>query len=159
MKKILNSNCFYMAFISFIAFFLASIECIFLTYSPNGAFIVMILGVILFIGLFINILISKKRYNVYNYLILVFIALWIYCAIKYLSLSVYLTNNGKWYYRLGFNFPCTITLSTYDFLTDQKIHTKNLCGYFNWLFSLLMFVFSFMVLFIKQKFKKSSNQS
>ncbi|MDE5715163.1 MAG: hypothetical protein K2I42_03420 [Anaeroplasmataceae bacterium] len=159
MKKILNSSCFYMVFTSFIAFFLASIECIFLTYSPDGAFIVMILGIILFIGLFINVLISKKRYNVYNYLILVFIALWIYCVIKYLSLAVYLTNNGKWYHRLGFHFPCTITLSTYDFFTKQKIHTKNLCGYFNWLFSIFMLVFSFLILLIKEKFKKNVNQS
>ncbi len=140
-----------MVLVSGIGLVLSSIECIFLTYAPLGALIVMIVGSLLFIGILIYILLSHQKKFLYNFLILTFIFIWIVYIGKYLLLSQHQINNGKMYYELGFIFPCLITLKGFDFLSHEVLSTTILYGYANWLFSFGMVIVTSSILYYKEK--------
>lgn len=150
-NELTKSPYFLMVLVSFVGIIVSSIECIFLTYSASNASIVMIIGSIVFVGLFLSILFSKKRFTPYNFLIVAFIILWVGYAVEYLFMCLEQTNNGKIFYRLEFIFPCVVNKSCFDFSTGVKLSSRFEFVYINWLFSFAMCFVTFLVLFLKEK--------
>lgn len=147
-NKITKSPYLLMVIVSFVGVLLSSIDCIL---SPSNSIIVMIIGSIIFIGLFLYILFSKKRFTLYNFLIVAFIVLWVGYTIELLFVGLGQTNNGKLFYRLEFIFPCIINKSSFDFPTGVKLSTSFELIYINWLFSIAMLLTTSFVLFFKEK--------
>lgn len=153
-----ESPYFLMTLVSLVGCILSSIECVLLTFSSTAALIMMVVGTVIFIGIFIYILASNKKKTLYNFIIVTFILLWAFYAGKYLALSMSQTNNGHIYHQLGFVFPCIITRSSFDSITHIKLTTHFSYGYINWLFSLGMLVVTSSILYFKEKnlFKKTN---
>lgn len=149
-NKITKSPYLLMVIISFVGVLLSSIDCILLSFTASNA-IMMIIGSIVFIGIFLYILFSKKRFTLYNFLIVAFIVLWVGYTIELLFVGLGQTNNGKLFYRLEFIFPCIINKSSFDFPTGVKLSTRFELIYINWLFSIAMLLTTSFVLFFKEK--------
>ncbi|MDE5539919.1 MAG: hypothetical protein K2J20_05485 [Bacilli bacterium] len=149
--KIKESPYSLMVIVSSIGLILSSIECILLTISSTATIIAMVIGSVIFAGLFVYILISQKKKIPYNFLLVVFLIFWVTFLVNYLALAMTQTNNGKIYYKLGFVFPCIITKSSFEYSTNELISTKIVYGYLNWLISFVMLVITSLILYIKEK--------
>ncbi len=148
---IVSSPYFFMVFVSTLAFILSFIECILLSFSMNSATIMMVVDSVIFLILFIYSLFSKKSKYLYNYTSMVFVIFWTYNALQLFGLSMTQTNSGRDYYSLGFIFPCMITKSHYTYPSHALVSTWIEYIYLNWLFSFLMIIVSFLILYRKEK--------
>ncbi len=131
-----QSPYFLMVIMTILAFIIATIEVVVLSFTNLGGLIPMSIGAVVFLAVFVYILCKPKRRILYNYLLLLYALIWSVSAFALFYSSVIAWSKG-----LTFIFPCLLFKGDSIFCSI----------YINWLFAFIMLITTSLILYLKEK--------